>query len=130
MAFWSKNNSSGLPKDLLTFLTEADGVYMKAYETKAVNLLKPLLDSQLFLRVSRLIQYDDPYRYFGSDKFRTTSWAIEHNSDDRVILTKDVKYSEIRTGSNFKLKVAKDYQEKWVVDKSSGFKIKDILIAS
>lgn len=105
----------GIPDDLYGFLTEADGLYIRAFETRSIGLLKEHFTRDCCIAISRWIVAEASSRYFCDEKFRQTTWTIQSESLTQIVLEKDVVYKDIRLSMSRSLKVSDDYRELWSV---------------
>lgn len=110
-----KINHSGLPDDLYEFLLEADRLYIRAYETRSVGLLKEHFTRDCCYAISRCIVAEASLRYFSDEKLRDTTWTIVSESPTQVSLIKDCVYKDIRITVSRTMKVSDDYREEWTV---------------
>lgn len=110
-----KVNHSGLPDDLYEFLEEADRLYIRAFETRSIGLLREHFTRDCCFVISRCIVAEASFRYFSDEKFRTTTWTIVSQSENRVSILKDCVYKDIRLTISRSMKVSDDYKEVWDV---------------
>lgn len=110
-----KDNHSGLPDDLYEFLEEADSLYIRAFETRSIGLLKDYFTRDCCRAISSWIVAEASLRYFSDEKFRTTTWEIVSESPTQISLIKDCVYKDIRLTVSRSMKVSDDYREVWNV---------------
>lgn len=110
-----KTNHSDLPDDLYEFLKEADALYIRAFETRSIGILKEHFTRECCLAISRWIVAEASSRYFSDEKFRTTSWKIVTESTSEINIEKDCTYRDIRLTVTRSMKVSDDYRESWSV---------------
>lgn len=110
-----KNNHSGLPDDLYEFLQEADKLYIRAFETRSIGVLKEYFTRDCCYAISRWIVAEASLRYFSDERFRTTTWSIISQTNEQVSLMKDCVYKDIRLTVSRSMKVSDDYREVWTV---------------
>jgi hypothetical protein len=111
--FGRNKDHSGLPSDLYEFLQEADKLYIKAFETRSIGLLKDYFTRDCCFAISRWILAEASSRYFSDEKFRRTTWTILNQSPTEIILQKDCTYKDIRLTISRSMKVSDDYKEIW-----------------
>ena len=112
----NKNKSNnGIADDLYEFLEEADKLYIKAFETRSVGLLKEHFTLECCRAISRWIVAEASSRYFSDAKFRTTTWNIIDNGTDFTRLEKSCIYKDIHITVSRTMKVSDDYKEIWAV---------------
>lgn len=110
-----KNNHSGLPDDLYEFLEEADRLYIKAFETRSIGILKEYFTKECCFSISRWILAEASSRYFCDEKFRNTTWTITSQTPTQIVLEKDCVYKDIRLTVSRSMKVSDDYKEIWSI---------------
>lgn len=102
---------------LTTFLDTVDSEYMKAYTTRSIQILQKYVSRECALKISRVIgAYNS--RYFGTERFRKTTWTILDNICDRLTIKKSVEFSKVKISGTVKMSVADNYEEIWIVDYS------------
>lgn len=110
-----KDSHSGLPNDLYEFLEEADRLYIKAFETRSIGILKEYFTRECCYAISRWIVAEASSRYFCDEKFRNTTWTITSQTPDQIVLEKDCVYKDIRLTVSRSMKVSDDYKEIWSI---------------
>ena len=110
-----KNNHNGIPDDLYEFLEEADRLYIRAFETRSIGILKDYFTRDCCFAISRWIIAEASERYFSDEKFRTTSWEILSESPSEIILKKECIYKDIHLTISRQMKVSDDYREQWAI---------------
>ena len=111
--FGKKTNNSGLPNDLYEFLEEADRLYIKAFETRTIGILKEYFTRDCCFAISRWIIAEASSRYFCDEKYRKTTWSIVQSTPTEIILEKDCVYKDIHLTISRSMKVSDDYKESW-----------------
>lgn len=110
-----KKNNSGIPDDILEFLQEADKRYIQAFETRSIAVLKDYFSRKCMVKMSSMVVNQASSRYFGSDKFRTTSWVVLQKEGEFDVFKKVVEYESIKVHGSLGMKMSQDYDEKWCV---------------
>lgn len=110
-----KKDTSSLPKQLQEFLTAADEMYMRAFAIKGIKTLSKHFSRECCIKLSRVIYGEGNYRFFGTDKFRTTTWNIEGNESGTLKIKKIVDFDKVKISKNFKMQIAENYTEMWYV---------------
>lgn len=111
----AKANHSNLPDDLYEFLEEADKLYIRAFETRSIGLLKEHFTRDCCFAISRWILAEASSRYFSDEKFRQTSWKIVNETSSEIEIEKDCTYRDIHLTVTRSMKVSDDYRESWKV---------------
>lgn len=111
-----KTVQSDIPDDILEFLEEADKRYIRAFETRSIVPLKEYFTRQCMVKLSNMIANQASSRYFGSDKFRTTSWVVIQKPDSIGVFKKVVEYESIKVHGSVGMKISADYDEAWTVE--------------
>lgn len=110
----SKDGSSG--KNVLKFLEEADKLYIRAYETRSIVILKDDFKRDCVIKLSRIIASDGAGKFFGNEKFRETIWSLLRGDElSELVYLKQVSYSKIKVAGSFSMSVSEDYKEEWTV---------------
>lgn len=115
---FGKSDDSGLSKKLIKYLTMVDELYMRAYGIRTSRALYDYLSTEAIQKVNKAI-FQLGGRYFGTAKFRSTTWSIISEMGTTLILLKDVKFDKVRVGSTISVAVADNYSEEWTVDLSN-----------
>lgn len=102
--------------ELIDFLEEADKLYIRAFETRNISILKDFFTRECIRYISIWIVNEGRFRYFSNEKFRKTSWTVESKSTTQAILTKVCVYKDIHLNIGHTMKVSEDYKERWIVD--------------
>lgn len=110
-----KKNLSNIASDLYDFLEEADTLYIKAFETRSVGVLKTHFTRDCCIAISRWIVAEASSRYFSEERFRTTTWTIEQETTDKVVIRKQCVYKDVRLTATRAMKISDDYAELWNV---------------
>lgn len=110
-----KKTVSEIPEDILDFLEEADKRYIRAFETRSITPLKDYFSRQCMVKLSNMIANQASSRYFGSDKFRTTSWVVIQQPNSIGVFKKVVEYESIKVHGSMGMKISADYDEEWTV---------------
>ncbi len=113
--FGRKKNNSGLPDDLYEFLTEADALYIRAFETRTITILKDYFTRECCIAISNWIVAEASLRYFSDERYRNTTWTIVSQTDSHISLKKECVYKDIRLSMSRSMKVSDDYQEIWEI---------------
>lgn len=108
-------NRSNLPSDLYEFLEEADALYIRAFETRSIGILKDHFTRACCQAISRWICAEASARYFSDAKFRNTTWEVVNDTGEQVELEKDCVYKDIKLTFSRSMKVSDDYKEIWRV---------------
>lgn len=111
-----KNNHDGIPDDLYDFLEEADKLYISAYETRSLGLLKEHFTRDCCRDISRAIVAEAQFRYFSDEKFRDTNWSMEEQSSMQAVVRKQCIYTNIKLSATRDMKVSDDYEEIWTIE--------------
>lgn len=106
---------NGIPNDLYDFLEEADALYIKAFETRSIGVLKEYFTKECCRAISLWIVAEASSRYFSDEKFRETTWTILTQTAEEITLQKECVYRNIRLSLNRTMKVSDDYKEQWTV---------------
>ena len=107
---------NGLPEDLQEFLEEADRLFIKAFETRSICVIKEHFTRECCLAISYWIVAEASSRYFGQEKFRETTWTILEQTPTSYILEKTCIYKDIRISLSRTMKVSDDYKEQWSIN--------------
>lgn len=67
------------------------------------------------VKMSSMVVNQASSRYFGSDKFRTTSWVVLQKEGEFDVFKKVVEYESIKVHGSLGMKMSQDYDEKWCV---------------
>lgn len=110
-----KRNRSDLPNDLYEFLEEADALYIRAFETRSIGLLKEHFTRDCCVAISRWIVAEASSRYFSDEKFRNTSWVVISETANEICIRKECTYRDIKLTITRSMKVSDDYRELWRV---------------
>lgn len=111
----TKKSDNGIADDLYEFLEEADKLYIRAFETRSVGLLKGYFTLECCRAISRWIVAEASSRYFSDAKFRSTTWSIVEGNTDLMRLEKSCIYRDIHITLSRTMKVSDDYKELWVI---------------
>ena len=99
----------GKPKDpLATWLKDADDVYIRAYETRDIVLLKDWFSRDCCMKLSRVIAATASTRLFVAESFRNTTWECLSKNDSSAIYLKSVKHDGVKIAS-YKMAIGGDY---------------------
>lgn len=110
-----KVGRGNLPEDLYEFLEEADALYIRAFETRSIGLLKEHFTRDCCVSISRWILAEASSRYFSDEKFRKTSWEILSETANQICIRKECIYRDIKLTITRSMKVSDDYREIWRV---------------
>ena len=113
--FGKKKETSGLPKQLQEFLTAADEVYMRSFAIKSIKVLSRHFSRECCLKLSRVIYGEGNLRFFGTDKFRTTTWTIDGEENGFLKIRKVVEFDKVKISKSFKMQIADNYSEMWIL---------------
>lgn len=117
--FGKKNNKqTGIADDLYEFLEEADKLYIRAFETRSIGLLKDYFTRDCCMAISRWIVAEASSRYFSEERFRNTTWEILEESSTQVVLRKQCVYRDVRLTASRSMKISDDYEELWTIQVS------------
>lgn len=121
---------NGIADDLLEFLNEADALYIKAFETRSIGLLKNHFTRECCYAISRWIVAEASSRYFSDEKFRNTIWAVEQDNGNSIVLTKECTFRDIRISIGRTMKVSDDYKETWTINVTPDeFWVSDVVLS-
>ena len=113
---FKKQQSNGIDKGVLKFLEEADRIYIRAYETRSIVLLKDHFCRECVIKLSRIIAANAAGRFFSNEKFRTTKWSLCRNADNsESVYLKEVSYDKIKVAGSYNISISEDYKEEWTV---------------
>ena len=104
-----------IDEDLMSFLEEADELYIRAFETRSIGILKNHFTRECCLNISRWIVNEASSRFFGDKKFRNTTWKMVENENNKYVIIKTCVYKDIRLTLSRTMKVSEDYKERWTV---------------
>lgn len=113
-----KESNQRLPRHLIEFLNEADREYMKCFSLMTTRGLQPYVTRECAVAVSQSV-FSIGSRYFGADKFRNTSWSLDDEEDEVLLVRKDVVFDRVKIGGDMRIGVADNYSEIWEVDMSN-----------
>lgn len=113
-----KNKQTGIADDLYEFLEEADKLYIRAFETRSIGLLKDYFTRDCCMAISRWIVAEASSRYFSEERFRNTTWEILEESSAQVVLRKQCVYRDVRLTASRSMKISDDYEELWTIEVS------------
>ena len=109
------------------FLDEADKLYIKAFETRTISVLKTHFTLECCRKMSVWITNDASSRFFGDEKFRTTTWTILEENDTLVKIQKECVFKDIKISMSRNMKVSDDYQEIWELDVTTkGYMVRSV----
>lgn len=112
---------------LISFLEEADKLYIKAFETRSIGVMKSMFTRECCYAISRWIIAQASSRYFSDDKFRCTEWNVLQRTQTYAMVQKTCTYRDIKLSSKRSMKVSDDYSEVWEIEISpSGFVVTNI----
>lgn len=106
---------NGVPEDLYEFLEEADRLYIRAFETRSIGVMKDYFTRECCFTISRWIVAEASSRYFGQEKFRETTWTVIAQTPTSYVLEKACTYRDIRISLSRTMKVSDDYKEQWSI---------------
>lgn len=112
---FGKNKATSKNK-LQKFLDEADECYIKAFETRSISVLKKHFTLECCRKMSVWIVNEASSRFFGDEKFRTTTWTVLEETDSLVTIQKECTYKNIKISMSRNMKVSDDYKEVWTVE--------------
>lgn len=112
---FGKNKATSKNK-LQKFLDEADECYIKAFETRSIGVLKKHFTLECCRKMSVWIVNEASSRFFGDEKFRTTTWTVLEETDSLVTIQKECTYKNIKISMSRNMKVSDDYKEVWTVE--------------
>lgn len=114
--FGKKKKQTDIDDDLMSFLEEADKLYIRAFETRSIGILKEYFTRDCCLAISRWIVAEASSRFFSEERFRNTTWSVTENSGTKVVLLKQCTYKDVHITASRSMKVSDDYQETWVIN--------------
>lgn len=112
---FKKKKQTDIADDLYEFLEEADKLYIRAFETRSIGILKEYFTRDCCLAISRWIVAEASSRYFSEERFRNTTWEISEESSTQIVLRKQCVYRDVRLTVSRTMKVSDDYEEMWTV---------------
>lgn len=112
---FKKKKQTDIVDDLYEFLEEADKLYIRAFETRSIGILKEYFTRDCCLAISRWIVAEASSRYFSEERFRNTTWEISEESSTQIVLRKQCVYRDVRLTASRTMKVSDDYEEMWTV---------------
>lgn len=112
---FKKKKQTDIADDLYEFLEEADKLYIRAFETRSIGILKEYFTRDCCLAISRWIVAEASSRYFSEERFRNTTWEISEESSTQIVLRKQCVYRDVRLTASRTMKVSDDYEEMWTV---------------
>lgn len=112
---FKKKKQTDIADDLYEFLEEADKLYIRAFETRSIGILKEYFTRDCCLAISRWIVAEASSRYFSEERFRNTTWEISEESSAQIVLRKQCVYRDVRLTASRTMKVSDDYEEMWTV---------------
>lgn len=115
----------GLNRKTEAFLNKVDEAYMRAFSTKGVKALMDYMSPECLSKVRTWV-YTTNIRYFGAEKFRTTTWEVLTEKNGILSLRKTVVFAKVKVTNRMSMKVAEDYEEVWRVDTNAGLRVVDI----
>lgn len=115
MLFGKKPKAIGIPNDIMEFLFEADKLYIRAFETRNIVILKEHFTRDCCIALSRVIVAEAASRYFSNEKFRNTTWSVVQATESLGIYRKSVIFENIRVHGDLGMKVSQDFVEDWTV---------------
>jgi hypothetical protein len=110
-----KQSHNGIADDLYEFLEEADKLYIKAFETRSIGILKDYFTRECCRALSVWIVNEASSRFFSEERFRNTTWEIFQQSATNIVLRKQCVYRDIHLTMSRTMKVSDDYAEEWTV---------------
>lgn len=106
-------------------LDKLDALYIRAYETRSVNILKPFCKPEFLYKLARLFSLRP--RYFADPMYRENSWELTSKNGSEEVYVKTCTYKVARLGPIKKVKISEDYSEDWkVLNSGKGYTILDI----
>lgn len=99
-------------------LNRLDDIYIHAYETRSINILKKFAKPEFLYKLSRVAVLRP--RYFADKIYRVNSWELLSQEGATQTLRKSCTYQTVRLGAIRKVKIATDYSETWQVAYLSG----------
>ena len=108
-------NTNGVDDELNDFLEEADSLYIKAFETRSIGVLKDYFTRECCIALSRVIVATASSRYFSEERFRNTTWEIINRTETNVVVRKRCIYNDIHLTVTRTMKVSEDYEEVWYI---------------
>lgn len=112
---FKKKKQTDIADDLYEFLEEADKLYIRAFETRSICILKEYFTRDCCIAISRWIVAEASSRYFSEERFRNTTWEISEESSTQIVLRKQCVYRDVRLTASRTMKVSDDYEEMWTV---------------
>lgn len=113
-----KKKSNNIASDLSYFLDEADRLYIRAFETRSIGILKTHFTVECCRMISRWIVAEASSRYFSEERFRDTLWEVTEESPTMISVIKKCVYKDIKLSLTRTMKVSEDYTELWCIQVS------------
>ena len=105
--------TSQIDKKFEEELNKLDDIYIHAYETRSINILKTVAKPEFLYKLSRIAVLRP--RYFSDKIYRNNSWECLLVDGATYTLKKQCIYQSVRLGAIRKVKIATDYSEIWQV---------------
>ena len=126
MALFKKKNKALAVGAYTEFLDNADAEYMRAFTIKSLNALSSAFSRDCVMKLRAQI-YGGAPRYFGTPKFRKTSWDIVTQVENIVSVQKNVAFAKVKVSNALSVNVSEDYSELWKLDISETPVVIDII---
>ena len=110
-----QDNRSNLARSLVEHLNKVDEEYMKSFAVKSVRGLQDYVSRECAVKISQSV-FAIGTRYFGADKFRTTTWTLFKEDGSILTIQKVVTFDKVRVGGAMSINVADSYRELWTVN--------------
>lgn len=127
MGLFSKRTNdkadSKINSKVLALLDTSDDLYMRSLTEKNPQILVNFA-RDLIVKINRRM-FSNELLYFGSDKFRRTTWKLQSEEGNILHILKTVTFDKVKVGGSLSISVSTGYQEEWEVD-SKRFQIMDI----
>lgn len=120
--------TDGLPKELTTFLKQVDSLYMASYSLKSTRDIAKFLTPAYRHKLTTVICGINT-RYFGDEKYRRTTWSLVSEESDKYVVSKDVKFDNVKVAGKLSIQVASDYKEVWTIVKGGSYLVDSIKAA-
>lgn len=99
------------PQDrLVSFLTEADGAYTRAFQVKNVAGLEKYFTRKALSKIMERVRLSEK-AYSGLERYKHVNWKKMSDS----LFIKEVTYDDVQISKGVKAPVGDSYNEEWTV---------------
>ena len=109
----TQTTQSNVDKAMETELNRLDDLYIHAYETRSITMMKQVSKPEFLYKLSRIAALRP--RYFSDKQYRNNTWEVISIAGALYTIRKLCTYQQVRLGSIRKVKIATDYSEIWQV---------------